>query len=162
MHSRSVLSQGPDGCFNWGIMQPSNSDGILRAKQKRFLACFAACGSLTNAARWTKIHRQTHYDWMSNSPGYPEAFKEAEDRSIRVLEDEAVRRAHEGIRRPVRYKGKIVGYETEYSDSLLMFTIKAGKPEKYRERFDQRHTGPDGKPVLGEFQDLVAMMRRGA
>lgn len=67
---------------------------------------------------------------------------------MRTLEDEAVRRAHEGINKAVRYKGKIVGYETEFSDSLLIFTLKGGKPEKYKDRATFEHTGKDGKPLF--------------
>lgn len=66
-----------------------------------------------------------------------------------MLEDEAVRRGHEGVRKAIRYKGKIVGYETEFSDTLLMFQIKAGNPEKYRERTDNRLSGAGGFPLAG-------------
>jgi hypothetical protein len=54
-----------------------------------------------------------------------------------TLEDEAVRRAHEGLRKPVWYKGKIVGYETEYSDTLLLAVLKANNPDKFRDRIEQ-------------------------
>lgn len=67
---------------------------------------------------------------------------------MRTLEDEAVRRANEGIRKAVRYKGKIVGYDTEFSDSLLIFMLKGGKPEKYKDRASFEHTGKDGRPLF--------------
>lgn len=69
----------------------------------------------------------------------------AEAQAARTLEDEAVRRAHEGLRKPVRYKGKIVGYETEYSDSLMLALLKANNPEKFREHVE--HSGRDGGPI---------------
>jgi hypothetical protein len=56
---------------------------------------------------------------------------------VRTLEDEAVRRAHEGVRKPVLYKGKQVFvegrplYETQYSDQLLMFLLKAYDRERF-------------------------------
>ena len=31
------------------------------------------------------------------------------------------------------YKGEVVGYETQYSDALIMFLLRGMKPEKYRE-----------------------------
>lgn len=128
------------------------SDGVLQPHQKRFLLCFAATGSILRAARWAKIHRQTHYDWLNNTLGnattYAEAFRTAELQATRTLEDEAVRRAHEGVRRAVRHKGKIVGYESVCSDSLMMFLLKGMNPEKYRDRHDIRHGDPDGKPLL--------------
>ena len=36
------------------------------------------------------------------------------------------------------YKGQPGGYVREYSDLLLMFRLKALRPEKYRERVDVR------------------------
>lgn len=124
----------------------------LQPSQRRFLAAFAACGSLTRAARWAKMTRQNHYKWIDNDPQYAAIFPEFERRAARTLEDEAVRRAHQGVTRPVRYKGKIVGYETEYSDQLLIALLKAWLPEKYRERIDQRLGGPNGEPLMSEDQ----------
>jgi hypothetical protein len=127
----------------------AESDEILQtSRQRRFLAAFAACGSLTQAARWAKIHRQTHYDWLDNDPAYKPAFQEAERRGARSLEDEAVRRAHEGIRKAVRYKGRIVGYETEYSDSLLTTLLKGNNPDKFKDRVDQRHSNDPDNPLF--------------
>src|SRR5678815_3890434 len=87
--------------------------------QRKFLASYAMCGSITRAARWAKIDRQTHHAWLKNDPGYPERFEEAKSMALTALEDEMIRRGHEGLRKAVRYKGKVVGYETEYSDRLL-------------------------------------------
>lgn len=109
------------------------SDKVLH--QKRFLACYAASGSILKASRWSQIHRQTHYDWIRDDPEYPARFAAAEKEAARVLRDEAVRRAHEGLRKPVRYKGKIVGFDTEYSDTLLLALLKATDPESFRERW---------------------------
>jgi len=61
-----------------------------------------------------------------------------------MLEDEAIRRAHQGISVPVLHKGKQVYvdgrplYKTEYSDQLLMFLLRGLDPERYRERFDHK------------------------
>ena len=116
----------------------------LRHTQRRFLRCFEACASITVAARWAKICRQMHYDWMEEDPDYVAAFALAEPRAQRTLEDEAVRRAHQGVRRAVRYKGKVVGYETEHSDTLMNTLLKASP--KFRERVEV--TGKDGAPVF--------------
>ncbi len=56
-----------------------------------------------------------------------------------ILEAEAFRRAVEGVEKPVGwYKGEPGGYVREYSDVLLMFQLKALRPEKCRERVDLR------------------------
>ena len=57
-----------------------------------------------------------------------------------MLEDEAVRRAVDGVRKPIFYKGKpirICGeivYETEYSDALLIQLLKAYHAEKFGDK----------------------------
>jgi hypothetical protein len=81
---------------------------------------------------------------MKQDPSYPTRFVQAQERAARALEDEAVRRAHEGVRRPVTHKGKQVYiggeplYEVEYSDRLLMFLLEAYNPEKFRRRTETR------------------------
>jgi len=122
--------------------------GTVEERQKRFLAAYSACKSLTQAARWAKMTRECHYRWLHEDETYPSRFAEAEKRATRALEDEAVRRAHQGLRKAVYHRGKVVGYETEYSDRLMELLLKAGDPEKYRDRIDQRHSGPEGKPLV--------------
>lgn len=65
---------------------------------------------------------------------------------VQCLEDEAVRRGYEGVERPVTIAGKreII---REYSDTLLIFLLKAARPQKYRDYVRQEHVGPDGTPL---------------
>jgi hypothetical protein len=88
-----------------------------------------------------------HYDWLGADPAYAAAYAEAEPRAQQTLEDEAVRRAHQGLRRAVRYKGKIVGYETEYSDTLMNTLLKASP--KFRDKLDLGGTVQVVKRVIG-------------
>lgn len=60
------------------------------------------------------------------------------------LEREAMRRAHEGVRKPVYQGGKRVGFIQEYCDTLLIFLLKGLRPEKYREWFEHAGTGKGG------------------
>jgi hypothetical protein len=47
----------------------------------------------------------------------------------------AIRRAYEGVERPVTVAGKRE-LVREYSDTLLIFLLKGLRPAKYRERYD--------------------------
>ena len=49
-------------------------------------------------------------------------------------EAEAHRRAHEGVRTPVYYKGNRVGMVRKYSDKLMEILLNAGDPDKYADR----------------------------
>ena len=97
--------------------------------------------------------RQAHYEWMDD-PAYVQAFRYAEPRAQRTLEDEAVRRAREGTRRAVRYKGKIVGWEMEFSDVLMNTLLKADP--KFRERVE--HTGTIEVDVAQRIRDRRAKL----
>jgi hypothetical protein len=116
--------------------------------QARFLACVAVSGSITQACRWAKITRGAHYNWLDRDPAYKPRFDQAMKRAASVLADEAVRRAHEGVRRAVYYKGKVVGYETVYSDGLLIRMLEALEPKTYAPRLKQEHTGKDGEQLF--------------
>lgn len=126
--------------------------------QRRFLACLAICGSLTTAARWAKISRQAHYNWLRDDPEYSPKYEDALRKSADTLADEAVRRGREGIRKPIWYKGKVCGYETEYSDQLLLRMLEARRPDLFSTRVKNEHSGPDGVPlepirVIVEYED---------
>jgi hypothetical protein len=117
-----------------------------KSTQRRFLAAFQASGgSITQASRWARCARENHYAWLRDDPEYPRLFAEAEKRATQALIDEAIRRARDGVRKIVRYKGKPVGEESEYSDTLMVALLKAGDS-----RFRQSAlavSGPDGQPI---------------
>jgi hypothetical protein len=65
--------------------------------------------------------------------------------------------AHEGLRKPVWYKGKIVGYETENSDTLLLAVLKANNPDKFRDRLEQTNLlDLDPNKMSPELLDKIA------
>jgi hypothetical protein len=120
----------------------------VHRKKTAFLKAFEACGNISQAARVAKVARNNHYDWMEDDE-YKKRFRESEVRAARALEDEAVFRATEGLR---RYKFDKNGepiidpvtkepyYESQRSDTLLIFLLKGILPEKYRERYEAHVT----------------------
>jgi len=106
-------------------------------KKIAFLAALADTGQITKACKAIDIARPTAYEWRALDPEFARAWDAAKDRSMDVLEDEAFRRAHDGDANVIPGKyGEII--RTEYSDTLLIFLLKGGKPNKYRERVDVR------------------------
>src|SRR4030095_1521706 len=120
-------------------------------RQRAFLAAYAATASVKAAAAAAKLAFVTHYDWLKNDQTYRAAFEGVQDQAAQALEDEAVRRAHEGVKRPVLYQGKPVKtgrgrssrilYETEYSDQLLLALLERVRPALYRARGATRGSG---------------------
>ncbi|HHW41269.1 MAG TPA: hypothetical protein GXX19_08995 [Syntrophomonadaceae bacterium] len=120
----------------------------LSAKQRAFLAAYAETGNITRAAELSKTARVMHYTWLEKSEAYRQAFAEAEEMAADRLEQEARRRAIEGVQKPVFHKGQVCGTVTEYSDTLLIFLLKGARPEKYKERSNvELENGASGEPL---------------
>lgn len=120
-------------------------DEIRHPKKRAFLAAYAEGGNITAAADAARMHRQRHYQWLAEDPAYAAAFEQAGEQAADRLEQEARRRATEGVRkeRVFFYKGAVITDEagepirevtTEYSDTLLIFLLKGVRPDKYAER----------------------------
>lgn len=95
-----------------------------------------------------------HYRRMRRDPEYALAFHQAREQAIGVLEDEAVRRAVEGTKKPIYYKGYRCGYELVYSDTLMQFLLSAANPVKYRQNHKVEHTGPNDGPIIIDLTKL--------
>lgn len=124
----------------------------LRAREKGrprqlFLDALARGASIAEAAKAAGVARRTPYKWRDGDSAFDEEWVEAYETGTDVLEDEGMRRARDGVKRPVYHGGKRVGFVTEHSDQLLMFFLRARRSEKYRERQAVEHSGPDGGPI---------------
>jgi CRISPR/Cas system-associated protein Csx1 len=111
-------------------------------KKEKFLVTLAATGNITKACESVNATRPTAYTHKSNDPDFAAAWDTAIETYITFMEQEADRRATEGLLKkkflkngdPVIDPATGQQYvEREYSDTLLMFRLKALKPEKYRD-----------------------------
>lgn len=104
--------------------------------KKAFLEAFRRHGNVSWACRETGTERRTIYKWQEHDAEFDLAFHQAEIDATETMEAEAYRRAVEGTDKPVYQGGVMVGTVREYSDTLLIFMLKARSPEKYRDRID--------------------------
>ena len=97
---------------------------------------------MAKACEVAGVARSEHYRWLRYRR-YAARFREAEEHAIQALETEARRRAMVGIEKPIFYKGQAIAHIRAFSDGLLMFLLKAKRPDIYRDR------GPSGPgPVV--------------
>jgi hypothetical protein len=101
------------------------------AKRTQFLARLADCGSIAAAARDCGLPRQTLYDGRAKDPAFAAAWDRAREIGLDALEDEAIRRAVDGVSQPVFSAGLQCGTVRKYSDLLLMFLLKHRRPHQY-------------------------------
>lgn len=114
---------------------------IRHPKKRAFLESFSMLGSITAAAEAAEIHRTLHYKWLEDDADYRDAFGRASELAGDYLESKAIERATEGWEEPVWHQGQQVGAVRKFSNTLLIFLLKGAKPEKYKDRIQQQHTG---------------------
>src|SRR5690242_9434258 len=102
-------------------------------KEQVFLNSLAAGNTVVHASRAAGVTRATAYAQRKRSATFARAWAEAEEAGVQVMEQEAFRRAVKGLLKPVASAGKVVAHVREYSDTLLIFLLKARRPSVYRD-----------------------------
>ena len=138
-----------------------------------FLAALAITGNIRQSCEAAEIDRRTAYYLRDEDQTFAIEWDSALEQSADLLEQEARRRAEQGVRRLKFHNGAVITVqalspdgmpltqedgtpfmvpyvEHEYSDTLMIFLLKGIRPEKYRERADVRHSG---KVDIGSLSD---------
>lgn len=120
---------------------------LTSSKRKLFLKAYIDCGAVRQAAKAAGVAHAMHYEWMKD-PAYAAAFAEAEKEAIDHLEQELYNRVYDGTPEAVIYQGEVC-YEKDSkgkltnkpltihrkNDTLLIFALKAKRPELYRDNW---------------------------
>lgn len=122
-------------------MAPSGRTVRTTKKRDAFLTELAKTANVSEAAARADMSRSAVYAWRREDAEFAAEWDDAVDQAADRMEREALRRAVEGVDEPVYYQGEEVGAVRKYSDTLLIFLLKAARPEKYRERQDVKLQG---------------------
>lgn len=121
--------------------------------------------SISNSALAAGIHERTVRRWKADSSAsgqtdgsylddFSTRWNAAYETGVDKLEDAAIRRAVEGVEKPVYQGGVLVGSVTQYSDTLLGLMLRGKRPKVYN---TGRHdgAGKDGGAIsmLIEFDE---------
>jgi len=103
---------------------------VLSKKKRRvFLNILAQTGRVAVASRAAGYQNTSFLTKLRrDDEDFAEEWDLALEAAKHVLEEEAVRRATDGVLEPVFYKGVIVGHKPNYSDALLMFILRKLDP----------------------------------
>ena len=101
--------------------------------QPLFLTHLALSANVSASIAASGVAAHIIYDCRKKDEAFAIQWIEAMDVAIDSLENEARRRAIEGVREVVYYRGEQIGEVTKYSDTLLIFLLKGARPSKYRE-----------------------------
>lgn len=106
-----------------------------------FIKRLCETGNVSASSRKAKITRAWAYETRDNDAAFAAAWDEALEIATENLEMEARRRAEKGVPEYVIVNSKRVMVSRKYSDTLLIFLLKAHKPEKYRDNSHVEHSG---------------------
>jgi hypothetical protein len=121
--------------------KPAQKRTTRRARKtwdKAFLAELRLTGVVAAACEIAQVARRTVYDRREADPAFKAAWDQALEESADWLEKEARRRAEEGNLKSVYYKGELVGFDREYSDTLMALLLKANRPDKFGDKLTLR------------------------
>lgn len=121
-------------------------------KKQKFLEAYAKLGNVAEACRELGLPRRTIYFWQGRDRAFKKAYDDAQEEAVEALEFEARKRAKDGWLEPVFFGGKPIGGVRKYSDLLLIFLLKAARPEKYRDSYE----GGGGNKPNASREDLLA------
>lgn len=136
------------------------TDATIQRARDAFLERLAQGLSVTGAAAGSSFCRDRFYVWRKEDVDFSTAWDSAVEAGTDVLEDEARRRAYEGVEEPVIAMGRVardddgtILKKRTYSDTLLLATLKRRRPSDWRERatidaniagkLDHEHTADD-------------------
>jgi hypothetical protein len=107
--------------------------GYTHDTWKLFMDEYMSTGRQDLACKKSGIPRQTVYRRTRQDVEFCEAMREAREICMETLEDAAIRRGRDGWLEPQYTRsGELAGNVRKYSDTLLMFMLTNGRPDKYR------------------------------
>jgi hypothetical protein len=112
---------------------PTAEETKVRRKRQFLKELERNGGHVAKAAKAAGVSHTTMYVYRDEDPEFAAKWEVIQDLNVERLEAEVDRRAFEGVERNKYYKGDVIGVEREFSDNLLMFRLKALRPEKYRD-----------------------------
>lgn len=121
--------------------------------ENRALTILAKGLSVTSAAAAAGVDRITLYAWRRDdinrraedfdpiaTPDFASRWDDAIEQGTDLLEEEALRRAKDGVQKPVfgslgaQQGTGVVGHVQEYSDTLMVLSLKGRRPDRYKDR----------------------------
>lgn len=107
---------------------PDQTDRTIIGKSK-LLAKLATGASVAASAKAALVARSTYYEWRESDDEFARLADEAIETGTDILEDSALKQAKTG------------------NTALMVLLLKSRRPDKYKDRSEQQHTGKDGDPL---------------
>lgn len=146
---RTNKKPGPERNRPKGVHTPlshSERQGVRRSEAQwaeaweRFFANLQTTCKVAKSCEFAGVSYMEMSRRRKADPEFEKRFQESYDAGAQALEDEAIRRAFEGVEKPVFFQGVQCGSVQEYSDQLMIFLLKGARPEKFKDRTQNENT----------------------
>lgn len=128
-----------------GDLRPSGQNHEWR---DAFVDAIRETGVVRHALRIAGVARSTAYELRAADPEFAAEWEEAVEDFKDSVEQELLRRAVQGVTRPVYQGGARVGEVQEYSDTLILAYLNAHAMDRgYVRNARMELTGRDGGPL---------------
>ena len=107
-------------------------------RRNSFLREMRRSANVSRACDEAKVSRGDAFALRTADPDFRIAWDEAECGAFDDLEEEVLRRARDGVDKPVYFGGKVCGTSRTYNDALALEILKVR-----RERLNDRGTGDE-------------------
>jgi len=126
-----------------------------------FFEMLRKTGNVSAAARHAGRARAQLYRLRKQDAAFAALWDDALEEAADWLELEALRRAMDGTEEGRYFRGEMIGTITRYSDSLLMFLLKARRPSVFGTSQAHRLTSANDEDSLdGLRRELETKMAR--
>lgn len=112
---------------------PAVRDVLSSRRKRTFLISLAETGIIGIACSRAGWSRTVVLGLRKTDPDFSARYDEALEYAADIAEAEAFRRGVHGVEKAVYFKGQECGRETVYSDAMLTLTLKARRPERFRD-----------------------------
>lgn len=133
---------------------PAREARLRKAAMAKILDALRDGASIRKAAEAGGVSRHQIRLWRDAHPDFNEQFEDAYEAGTDQLEDEARRRGSEGWEEPVFFRGDECGTIRRYSDQLLLRTLEARRPERWRANARIEHAGDGGGAIEVDLKGL--------
>lgn len=107
------------------------------------------------AAEKAHYHKSSVYYFKKKFKDFKRRWEDSIDYYEDMLLQEVDRRGRRGVKKPVYYKGEVVGDIMEYSDTLLMFQLKSMRPKKYGDQKKKKKKKTEKQVKENKVQPII-------
>ena len=114
-----------------------------------FLEALRETRCVTDACAASDMSRSAAYHWRKEDESFRSDWDEAWQAVVDELEASTMTKAIEGWEEPVFHEGVVCGHKRRFSPTLMIFMLKANRPEKYHlEKKEAKQLGESAGGVI--------------